>query len=188
MTNPAMQDLPPHSPDDEKALLGSCIADPDNCLPVTVARLCGDPTAFYETPHQNLFRTLVLMHRERKTIDLTTIYRTLNDAGQTTNCGGLDYISTLIDKHGLPLNFEAYLDQVRDRWIRRDVLMAAVQFEKAVCNPSLRAEDALDFFQRNVHDIAEKTGKPDLATSRRTLDSLRFDLAKEPPPSVRFTV
>ncbi len=118
---PRQQALP-HSEESERAVLAALLLDA-RLLPVVSGRLrCED---FYLERHRHLYGAMVDLAAEGVDVDLRTLQAKLEQRGRFDGAGGLAYLATLeLDLPDLG-NVGAYVEIVKDRSARRQVIQAA---------------------------------------------------------------
>lgn len=123
----------------ERTILGAVLVEP-SALAEAAATLV--PEHFSKPAHQDVYRALVAMADEGRTIDLVTVKDELARAGHLERIGGAAYLSGLVD--GLPrlTGVEHWCEIVRDHALQRRVLTAAKRIE-ALAGSTTGAE-ALD--------------------------------------------
>ncbi|WP_432736516.1 replicative DNA helicase [Maridesulfovibrio sp. FT414] len=85
---------PPNNMELERALLGAVIRDNgrnvDDLIPILKT-----PDHFYSPVHQNIWQTILAMHREQVPIDLVTLNDRLMKNGRSSECGGAVFLAEL---------------------------------------------------------------------------------------------
>ncbi len=127
MTKPALDRLPPHSPEAEQGVLGCILQAPDECLDDCILRLPG-PQAFFDLRHKTIYEMLVEMHQAGRTIDTITLHQTLKDRNAIKGCGGLEYISKLPDMVPSAANLEYYVEILIAKFLARERIGFYAQF------------------------------------------------------------
>src|SRR5215472_9028874 len=92
-TPPAVDRLPPHSPEAEQGVLGCVLLSPNDCMGECIEKLKGSEEAFYDLRHQTVFRALVQMYDQREAIDIITLQQRLKDQQLLEQVGGIPFLS-----------------------------------------------------------------------------------------------
>ncbi|PHX40268.1 replicative DNA helicase [Pseudomonas sp. NZIPFR-PS5] len=127
--------VPPHSIEAEQAVLGGLMLDNNAWERVLDQVSDGD---FYRHDHRLIFRAIAKLADQNQPIDVVTLAEQLDKEGQTSQVGGLGYLSELAKNIPSVANIKAYAQIVR-------------------------AEEILDEAERQIFQIAEarpKTGGP----------------------------
>lgn len=117
---PAEQ-LPPNSPQAEKAVLGCCLLDPATAIPSAIQQLKSND-AFYLIPHQIIFEHLIQMHQAHIHIDLVTLQQHLRDTNELAGVGGLEYLAGLPDNAPTASMLDHYASIVIEKYRLRCIM------------------------------------------------------------------
>lgn len=116
--------LPPHSYEAEKAVLGCILCDPKASVETfdLVATQVTDCGVFYGLQHQVIWQAMAGLRAEGKPIDTLLLANRLRETGKLDACGGDAYIGELPDAAPGGLQFVSeYLPVVLDRYTARQV-------------------------------------------------------------------
>jgi replicative DNA helicase len=116
------EQLPPHSIEAERGVLGCILLSAGECLPECIQALRGASDAFFDLRHRALYEILVGMGEKQVAIDLVTLGQWLQDSGQLASVGGLDYLSATMDAVPSAANLAYYLEIVREKHLLRKAL------------------------------------------------------------------
>lgn len=115
----------PHSPEAERALLGSVMLD-NRLMNEAAAELARHaPQVFYLHAHARIFSAMLELYNENSEINPVLIGEKLRVAGALEQTGGITFISELT--YGLPhiTNLKTYIDLLRRKLLRRAIIRAA---------------------------------------------------------------
>lgn len=115
----------PCSAEAEQALLACGLQHPDMSIGILTQRGCCKEW-FHFANHRVLWETVQTMHFEAKGIDLTTVISRLMDAKALEDVGGAAEVATLFQLSVLPGHLAHYVEIVREKWIRRTIIEAAM--------------------------------------------------------------
>jgi replicative DNA helicase len=117
---PAIDRLPPHSPEAEQGVLGCVLLSPNECMGECLEKIRGDGRdVFYDLRHQTIFETLVTMFDTREAIDVITLQQRLKDKQLLEQVGGIAYLAQLQDAVPSAANLSYYLDIVQEKYLLR---------------------------------------------------------------------
>lgn len=116
--------VPPNSVYNERAVLGAVMLDNSSLDMVIDLLATGD---FYQEKHQVIFTAFSRMSAERVPIDVLTVGRELERAGELESVGGLAYLNSLLDAVPTATNIEQYAKLVRSDAVRRRVIGSSMQ-------------------------------------------------------------
>ncbi|MDF2642740.1 MAG: replicative helicase [Pseudomonas sp.] len=153
--------VPPHSIEAEQAVLGGLMLDNNAWERVLDQVSDGD---FYRHDHRLIFRAIARLADQNSPIDVVTLAEQLDKEGQTSQVGGLGYLSELAKNTPSVANIKAYAQIVRARATLRQLIGISTEIADSAFNPEGRtAEEILDEAERQIFQIAEarpKTGGP----------------------------
>jgi replicative DNA helicase len=153
--------VPPHSIEAEQAVLGGLMLDNNAWERVLDQVSDGD---FYRHDHRLIFRAIAKLADQNMPIDVVTLSEQLDKEGQTSQVGGLGYLSELAKNTPSVANIKAYAQIVRAAGDAAPADRHQHEIADSAFNPEGRtAEEILDEAERQIFQIAEarpKTGGP----------------------------
>lgn len=150
---PLTLQTPPHDLDAEIGTLGSMLIEP-TVIPEVMEQVT--PDAFYRPEHAEIFRVLVEMALERRTIDAVTVKAELESGGRLEKVGGAAYLGELMTRTATPANAAAYARIVRDKALLRQTVQVAHQVLKEAAEEPGKAEELIGRFEQMIFDVAER--------------------------------
>jgi replicative DNA helicase len=146
--------LPPHNTDMEEGLLGCLIDNPKEALSGFVSEHPASRGYFYDQRNKTVYAAILKLQDERQNVDLLTLTNQLKKENNMETAGGATYVVGLPDKTPSPTNWPYYAAEVRDYWIKRQLIEAGHQAVKEG-HESSNATKALDNVQRDILRIAQ---------------------------------
>ena len=119
--------LPPHSNECEQMILGACLMSPADSIQVALESLPPTGEAFYDLRHRLIFTALARMHVAGLPIDAVTLHQHLVDAGQSSETGGIAYLSSLMEQMATVVTLPQHVGVVLEMWRRRRMIRACVE-------------------------------------------------------------
>lgn len=118
--------LPPHSIPSEQGLLGCFILSAVTTIddPLIGGRIPSDEI-FYDLRHRGIYNAIVQMRAAGAPIDLITLCEHLTKQGLLDTIGGAAYLSSLVDLVPSAANASYYLETIRDKYARRQIIKVA---------------------------------------------------------------
>ena len=136
---PEPDSLPPHDLEAERNLLGAILLAPDDCL--LEARDAGVLVEwFYALAHQQVWRTIEEMARDRQEIGITSLYSVLKANGRLQDAGGLADVAGL-GTNSIPGLMSEYLWAVRSCWAVRRAAQLATTIREAAQAPRASGDE-----------------------------------------------
>ena len=154
MESPTLREIP-HNIEAERYVLGAVLVD-NACLPEVVQTVTA--TDFYSPAHAAIFSTMAILFNQGKVVELASLSATLKDGGHIAAIGGTAYIAGLPEDVPSTANVKFYLDILRDKSLRRDLIRAAGQITEISHKEFEEAKLVLDQAQSLIFGIAENRG------------------------------
>jgi len=143
-----------HSPEAERAVLGSMLTDPDAVIDETIELLAAED--FFDPAHQQLFATLIEMRNEDRPIDITTVYQYLEDRKLADSLGGAAFLGELSTGVLSVLTASAHIKTVREKGILRRLREACAQIVLDTQDRQHEVESVLDEAESSIFKLNEK--------------------------------
>jgi replicative DNA helicase len=161
----------PHSEEAERCLLGSLLLNPQaihECiekLPSLKPEQGGE--YFYNENHGLIYRTLLDMAASHEPIDLVTFTQKLAGRNQLERVGGAAAITQLFNAVPTAANLEFYIDIVRQRHRRRQLIQVGTEIvRQSYDTVDEQVETLVDDVERMVFDIAEEKNARGVVSSK----------------------
>ncbi|HTV62109.1 MAG TPA: replicative DNA helicase, partial [Verrucomicrobiae bacterium] len=174
---PAIDRLPPHSPEAEQGVLGCALLSPNECIGECIEKLKDDGReAFYDLRHQTIYETLVEMFNGGKTgsvreaIDLITVQQKLKDKQLLEQVGGIAYLSQLQDAVPSAANLSYYLEIVREKFLLRKMIQTCTGVVGRVYDYEGEVDALLDEVERDVLRISESRAQVGALTTKELVN------------------
>ena len=160
---PAVDRLPPHSPEAEQGVLGCILLSPNDCVGECVEKFKTGADVFYDLRHRTIFEALVEMYDQREAIDLITLQQRLKNKQRLDEVGGLAYLASLSDTVPSAANLSYYLDIVLEKHVLRRLIQTCTEVVGRVYEHEGDVDGLLDEVERDVLGIGESRveGKTD---------------------------
>lgn len=128
-----LEQLPPHSIEAEMCVLASIILKPAVLDEVT--QLIG-PDDFYKPAHGEIFRAMVRIYEETKSVDIVLLHQRLVDQDILEAVGGQHYLVDLANEVPSADHAAHYAREVRDKSLNRQIIeQLGVGLNKAYRDP-----------------------------------------------------
>lgn len=128
-TDPLLKNLPPHSKEAERAVLGAVLVDAPSCLDDLVLGGLGAED-FYSAQHQAVWRSVTEMHRSDLPIDVTLLNDWLTVKGTLEAVGGTAALADLTEAVPNAANANYYADIVRRKSDLRRLITATALVQR----------------------------------------------------------
>src|SRR3989304_826466 len=121
--------VPPHNLDAERSVLGALLIDKDSIVKVVEFLR---PRHFYKDSHQNIFQAIFDLYEKRDPADLVTVPSVLKERNLLDKCGGVSYLTDLVNSVPTAANIETYARIIKDAALKRALITAAAQINEMV--------------------------------------------------------
>lgn len=148
--------LPPHSVEAEQGALGCILIDPNESMGLCIQRIKNNAEAFYDPRHQILYKILVEMYDKKEPIDLITVTNRLKDRQLLDSCGGIAYLTSLIDATPSAANLDYYISIVREKYLLRKMLHTCVDVVSNIYDFNGDVDELLDKVETRILQVSEE--------------------------------
>lgn len=128
----------PWSPEAEQAILGAVLLSPDVVLDLADRRL--QASHFFDLRHRAIWAAIEALTAARMPVDVVMLHERLSSAGNEELCGGMEYLSALLQGAPGTANVCRYADIVLEKAIRRAIVDAANRAQDIASEPGTAAE------------------------------------------------
>lgn len=111
--------LPPQNIEAEESILGGILLDP-GAIERVIEIL--DPDAFSVSDHRTIYKALVTLHKQNKSVDLMTATAYLSDRKLLEKVGGMNKLAQLVDRTVSARNIDKYAELLTEKHLRRKVI------------------------------------------------------------------
>lgn len=170
----------PANIDAERAVLGSCMIDPDALIKIADFLR---PEDFFRERHTWLFEAMIALNGRREPLDFVTLTEELERHGRLNEIGGPAFLTDLIAGVPTALYVEHYARIVETAAVRRRMIAAAGKVAELAYDESIDLQEAVGGAERAVYGVSEgRTGRdtsPISAIMRSVVDRIDH-LARNP--------
>lgn len=141
--------LLPHNLDAERSVLGVLLLESTRIVEVSDLL---SPADFYRSSHATIYAAIVRLAERNVRADFVTLKDALATSGELDDCGGPSYIASLADGFPRSTNLPYYAGIVRDRSLRRELILLA-RDAVAAAHDAETGADALEATMRAVSTV-----------------------------------
>lgn len=145
--------LPPHSIEAEQGVLGCVLLSPGDVLVECAERWGASTEVFYDIRHIKLMEMIQRLARDGSGLDLVILQQRLRDAGELEACGGLTYLTGLMDAVPSAANFGYYADIVWEKYQLRELQRRVVQIQHAIMTHQGEVNALLNEAEENIYNV-----------------------------------
>ncbi len=145
------EQLPPHSPDAEKSVLGSMLIE-ESALEIVLEQLRAED--FYVPAHETIYAAMRDIRNHGGAVDLVTLTDELDNHGMLDRAGGAVYLSELATFMPTTANVQNYIDIVEQKSTQRALIRAGSAIAEDGWNSEKELEQTLNDAERRIYDIS----------------------------------
>jgi len=139
-----------HDEDNERALLGACLTDPQLVLPAASAVL--KPLDFYMIFHQEVFATMLSLQQEKKPINAVTVYTEMK---KRKNEACVAIFQNLIEQCPTAHAHEYYTQRVKELSLKRQADSSFYHLSEDLKKEGMDIIDLLNTASQKVRELQE---------------------------------
>ena len=163
----------PHNFLAEKMIL-SCLLINTEITEITLQMLPVE--AFYFKNHQEIYKAIILMDKNKIHIDIVTLVNFLQENGLLNKVGGIQILIELISQIPNLIYFEEYIKLVKDKFYRRCLIKLGYEAINSGYLTNIALEDILIDFETKVFNLTNEPKTQKLFSSAELLNEIFVDL------------
>ena len=151
--------IPPNSKEAEQSVLGGLMLD-NRAFEDVAERIQAQD--FYRHQNRLIYSVIEKLSDEEKPFDLLTLSDELADQEELENCGGLAYLTELVESTPSAANITAYADIVKEKSLLRRLAEAATDIADKAFNPKGdNPQSIISDAEKRIAEVGEGGGKKD---------------------------
>jgi replicative DNA helicase len=166
----------PHNFLAEKMVL-SCLLINSDAIEITIQTVPVE--AFYFQNHQEIYRAIIFMYRNKAPIDILTLITFLQDNGLLQKIGGIKVLIELISQIPNLVYLEEYLRLIKDKFIRRSLIKLGYEAINSGYITNIPLEIMLNDFENKLFNITNEIKAQKLFSSAELLNKIFFELKEK---------
>ena len=166
----------PHNFLAERMIL-SCLLVNSEAIEITVKTLPVD--AFYFKNHQEIYKIIIFMTKNKVPIDVLTVITCLQNNGLLQKIGGIKVLIELISQIPNLVYLEEYLSLVKDKFLRRSLIKLGYEIVNSGYLSNIPLEKIISDFENKLLNLTNETKTQKLVTSAELLNDIFFDLKEK---------
>ncbi len=151
--DPLLKNVPPHSADAERAVLGALLIDPSSIDDVAVLVT---PDHFYRPAHTLIYSTILELWRGDKPVDVVLLNEELAKRNVLEQVGGTAALAELTEAVPTAANAPYYAKIIRDHAARRDLIRVTAEVQKDAFDISAPTEELLDRTEKRLFEVTQQ--------------------------------
>jgi replicative DNA helicase len=166
----------PHNFLAEKIIL-SCLLINSEAIEITIRTLSIE--AFYFKNHQEIYKAIIFMYKNKVSIDIFTLTTFLQDNGLLQKIGGIKVLIELINQIPNLVYLEEYLRLVKDKFLRRSLIKLGYEAINSGYITNIPLENILNDFENQLFNLTNEIKAQKLFSSVELLNTILLELKKK---------
>lgn len=158
--------IPPQSLEAEKALLGSVMIRPE--VMHEIIDIISDKS-FYSDRHRMIWMVMLELHNKGTPIDLLSLSSRLKEKDLLEQCGGMSYLTELVQGVPSSTNAKYYAEIVHKKHIMRDLISASEFVGELGFSENFELDELLDKAEKKIFEVTNFTGTHKFVALKDTL-------------------
>jgi replicative DNA helicase len=166
----------PHNFLAEKMIL-SCLLISSEAIDITLRTISIE--TFYFKNHQEIFKAIIFMYKNKIPIDILTLTTFLQDNGLLKKIGGIKVLIELINQIPNLVYLEEYLRLVKDKFLRRSLIKLGYEAINSGYITNIPLENTLNDFENQLFSLTNQIKIQKFSTSAELLTNIFIDLKEK---------
>lgn len=148
-----LEKLPPQSIEAEQGVIGACLLER-----AAVERSVDvmSESDFYREAHRVIWRGIVDLYRQRKTVDLITLGEWLKERNEIATVGGTLYLSTCMMNVPTAAGIGHYCGIVKAKAVQRELIKAADEIMHAAYQGDREITEMTEWAEKRIGGVSEQ--------------------------------
>jgi replicative DNA helicase len=166
----------PHNFLAEKMIL-NCLLIIQNQLELTLQILPIE--AFYFKNHQEIYKTISFMYKNKLPIDILTLITFLQDNGLIQRIGGIKVLIELISQVPNLVYLDEYIRLVKDKFLRRSLIKLGYEIINSGYITNISLENMINDFENKLFNLGTEMKTQKLFSSAELLNNVFIELKEK---------
>jgi len=166
----------PHNFLAEKIILSSLLVSSE-AIEITLRSVKVE--TFYFKNHQELYKAIIEMYNNKRSIDVITLSTFLQDNGQLDNIGGTQVLIELINYVPNLLYLEEYIKLIHDKFLRRSIIKLGYEIINSAYVTNIPLESILLNLEADVFNLTTEIKMQKVASSAELFSQVFLELKEK---------
>jgi replicative DNA helicase len=155
----------------------SCLLISSEAIDITLRTISIE--TFYFKNHQEIFKAIIFMSKNKISIDILTLTTFLQDNGLLKKIGGIKVLIELINQIPNLVYLEEYLRLVKDKFLRRSLIKLGYEAINSGYITNIPLENTLNDFETQLFNLTNQIKIQKFSTSAELLNNIFIDLKEK---------
>jgi replicative DNA helicase len=166
----------PHNFLAEKMIL-SCLFVNFEAIELTINSIPVE--AFYFKNHQEIYRTIIFMYKNKISIDILSVTAFLQENGLLQKIGGIKVLLELINQIPNLIYLEEYIRLVKDKFLRRSLIRFGYKMINSGYTTNVPLETILNNLETELFNLTNEIENQKIFSSAKLLNDMFFELKEK---------
>ena len=134
---------------------------------------------FYFKNHQEIYKAIITMYRNKLPIDIITLNTFLQDQGLLKQIGGIKVLIELVNQIPNLVYLEEYLQLIQDKFLRRSLIKLGYEAINSGYITNIPLEKILDDFENQVFNLTNVIKNQKILSSTELFSRVFLELKKK---------
>ena len=134
---------------------------------------------FYFKNHQELYKSILVLHTNNVPIDILTLITFLQDNGKLKKIGGIRVVIELVRQIPNLIYLEDYLKLMKDKYIRRSLIKLGYELINSSYITSIPLENILNDLENKLFQLTNEIELQKLSNSAELITDIFFELKEK---------
>lgn len=171
-----VQNQLPHNFLAEKMIL-NCLLVNTESIEFTIKTLSVE--AFYFKNHQEIYKAIIFMYKNKLPIDILTLITFLQDNGLLEKIGGIQALIELINQVPNLVYFEEYIRLLKDKFLRRKLIKLGYEIMSSGYITNISLENIINDFEEKLFNLVTEIKTQKLFSSAELLNNIFIELKEK---------
>ena len=166
----------PHNFLAEKMVL-SCLLINVEALELTIKNLPIE--AFYFKNHQEIYKTIIFMYNDKRSIDILSLSTLLQEYGLLEKIGGIKVLLELINQVPNLIYIEEYIRLIKEKYVRRSLITLGYKMVNSGYVTNISLETLIKNLENELFDLTNENKSQKIMTSAELLNNMFIELKQK---------
>jgi len=163
----------PHNFLAEKIILSSMLIS-NEVIEIVIKNLTID--AFYFKNHQEIFKAMLLLHKNNRIVDIIMLTNFLQEKGKITEIGGIKVLIELMNQIPNLIYLDEYIKLVKDKFLRRSLIKLAYKLLNSSYITNISVEKILNDLDYEIFNLTNTFKFKKLSSSTELIYNVFLEL------------
>ena len=166
----------PHNFLAEKMLLSSLLINSE-AIEITLKVIPVE--AFYFKNHQEIYKAILFMYKNKMPIEILTLITFLQDSGALSKIGGIIVLIELINQIPNLVYLEEYIQLIKDKFLRRSLIKLGYEAINSGYITNIPLENILSDFENKLFNLTSEVKTQKFSSGTELLGNIFFELKEK---------